>query len=138
MKDRRRATGIQPEETTVYTEKKKEINSMKNTFVKTYTKLDVYELNYINITLNLSDYSTREKYILTMIATQNENSKMRALYYAIEFEFSGEGLNGLWVTMIVVGCLILVFLGGYFITGAIRKKRMRLSDLSSERDYQSL
>ena len=35
MKDRRRATGIQPEETTVYTEKKKEINSMKNTFVKT-------------------------------------------------------------------------------------------------------
>ena len=36
MKDRRRATGIQPEETTVYTEKKKEINSMKNTFVKPY------------------------------------------------------------------------------------------------------
>ena len=111
---------------------------IKNTFVKTYTKLDVYELNYINITLNLSDYSTREKYILTMIARQNENSKMRALYYAIEFEFSGEGLNGLWITMIVVGCLILVFLGGYFIIGAIRKKRMRLSDLNSERDYQSL
>lgn len=109
----------------------------KQTFEKNFMNLYNNTLNLINITLDLSDYSTSEKYILSMIA-RNENSKLKTVYYAIDFDFSTDGLSGLWIAVIVFGSILLVFLGGYFIIGAVRKRRKRLSDLNSERDYQSL